>query len=151
MAFKINKLDVTAIPLLMTIEDQCHSHPMTLKNMESCFGPRYLCFGLLDNTELAGFYIIEKAGPDFTLMDICIAPKYQRQGLAGKLIANLLEQADHLNAENIFLEVRVSNIAAIALYEKYGFIEMGIRKNYYPLNEGREDGILMGKALMFSF
>lgn len=80
-------------------------------------------------------------------MDICIRPNHQGKGYAKPLMEDLLAQAETLQAENIFLEVRASNTAAIALYHRYGFVEMGLRKNYYPSASGREDAMLMALPL----
>lgn len=147
---QIQALTDSYIDSMMLIEQSCHTHPMTHKNMLSCFGGRYFSKGLFIAGRLVGFYMAEMAGPDFTLMDICIATEHQGQGYAKLLIEDLLDEAKIRNAESIFLEVRVSNLSAIGLYEKFGFNEMGIRKDYYPAENGREDGKLMGLVL-FSF
>lgn len=147
---QIQNMKGSDVASMMLIEQSCHTHPMSHKNMLSCFGGRYFSKGLYIDGSLVGFYMAEMAGPDFTLMDICIAPQYQGKGYAKSLIENLIEEANNRNAESIFLEVRVSNLSAIALYEKCGFNEMGIRKDYYPADNGREDAKLMGLVL-FSF
>jgi len=68
------------------------------------------------------------------------------------LLEHMIEKSKQYKAVNMFLEVRASNISAIALYENIGFNEMSVRRNYYPANpkifpSGREDAILMGLAL----
>ncbi|SFC75946.1 ribosomal protein S18-alanine N-acetyltransferase [Pseudoalteromonas denitrificans] len=147
---QLQDLNASDVDSMMIIEQTCHSHPMSHKNMLSCFGGRYFSRGLYLEQALIGFYMAEMAGPDFTLMDICISPEYQGKGYAKKLLENLLDEATKRSAESIFLEVRVSNVAAIGLYESLGFNEMGLRKDYYPTEQGREDGKLMGLVL-FSF
>ncbi|PAJ72852.1 ribosomal-protein-alanine N-acetyltransferase [Pseudoalteromonas sp. NBT06-2] len=147
---QIQILKDSEVNAMMLIEQSCHTHPMTQKNILSCFGERYLNRGLYVDGVLVGFYMTEMAGPDFTLMDICISPEHQGKGYAKLLVDNLIDEAQKRNAESIFLEVRVSNLSAIGLYEKLGFNEMGIRKDYYPADNGREDGKLMGLVL-FSF
>ena len=62
------------------------------------------------------------------------------------MLENLIEVARG-RAETIFLEVRPSNVGAIALYEKMGFNEIGIRKGYYPAEHGREDAIMLALEL----
>ena len=146
---QIKQLKETDVDSMMFIEQACHSHPKTKKNMQSCFSGRYFSKGLYCSDEVAGFYMAEMAGPDFTLMDICVSPNFQGKGYAKLLLENLLEEAKTLSAESIFLEVRVSNLSAISLYEQYGFNEMGIRKDYYPADNGREDGKLMGLVVFF--
>ncbi|WP_352296167.1 ribosomal protein S18-alanine N-acetyltransferase [Pseudoalteromonas sp. 20-MNA-CIBAN-0454] len=148
-------VDATAIPQLMAIETACHSHPWTLNTMSSCIGGRYFNLAAFNGGTMVGFYIGEKAGPDFTLMDICIAPSEQGKGIAKQLLNQFIDYGEQQNAENLFLEVRESNIPAIKLYENAGFIEMSVRKNYYPSDNpaknGFEDAILMGMALGLNF
>ena len=148
-------VDKTAISQLMTIETACHSHPWTLNTMESCIGGRYFNVAAFEDENMVGFYIGEKAGPDFSLMDICVMPSQQGKGIAKQLLAQFIEYGEQQNAENLFLEVRESNTRAIALYERAGFIEMSVRKNYYPSDNsaknGFEDAILMGMALSLGF
>lgn len=137
----------------MTIEQACHSHPWTIKTMQSCLAGRYFNLAAYQGEDMVGFYIGEKAGPDFTLMDICVAPNYQGQGIAKQLLAEFIVYGEQHNAENLFLEVRETNTRAISLYERAGFSEMSVRKNYYPSDEpaknGFEDAILMGLTLAF--
>ena len=68
-----------------------------------------------------------------------VNPLYRNKGIGNKLMTYLIDIANKINVDNITLEVRVSNIVAINLYKKYGFLEVAIRKYYY----GDEDGILM--------
>lgn len=79
----------------------------------------------------------------------------QGKGIAKQLLRQFIEYGEQQNAENLFLEVRESNTRAIALYERAGFIEMSVRKNYYPSDNpaknGFEDAILMGMALSLGF
>jgi ribosomal-protein-alanine N-acetyltransferase len=140
----IQPLNEQHLSVMMAIEVSANAFPWSEQNMSSCFGARYFHFGMFDQAQLVGFYIAEMAGPDFTLMDIGVNPQYQGKGIASQLMAHLVEQSQTRGAENIFLEVRASNQAAIHLYNKVGFCEMGIRKNYYPAATGNEDAILMG-------
>jgi len=81
------------------------------------------------------------------LLNLSIARTYQKQGLGRLLLEHMIAIARRQNAANMFLEVRPSNISAIALYENIGFNEMAIRRGYYPAHNGREDAVLMGLAL----
>ena len=138
----------------MGIENACHSHPWTLKTMQSCLAGRYFNLAAFDDTQMVGFYIGEKAGPDFTLMDICVVPAFQGQGIAKQLLDKFIAYGEQYSAENLFLEVRETYVRAIKLYERAGFSEMSVRKNYYPSDDptknGHEDAILMGMTLLFS-
>jgi ribosomal-protein-alanine N-acetyltransferase len=81
------------------------------------------------------------------LLNLSIAKTYQKQGLGRTLLEHMVDIAKNNQMANMFLEVRQSNISAIALYEIMGFNEMAIRRNYYPATNGREDAVLMGLAL----
>ena len=146
----VNEVSIDA---LMRVDNACHTHPWTVNTMQSCLAGRYFNLAAFNEQQLIGFYIGEKAGPDFTLMDICVAPDFQGQGIAKQLLAAFIEYGEKHHAENLFLEVRETNTRAIALYEQAGFSEMSVRKNYYsssdPSKNGHEDAILIGMTLLF--
>ncbi|KZN65606.1 ribosomal protein S18-alanine N-acetyltransferase [Pseudoalteromonas luteoviolacea] len=129
---------------IMAVEVASHPHPWSEKTLASCIGGRYFNAALTHNDQLIGYYIAERAGPDYTLMNICVHPQNQGQGFAKLLMQSLISRCVTEQAENLFLEVRASNTRAIALYEKAGLAVMGRRKNYYPTADGKEDAILMG-------
>lgn len=147
LMIKHDILSQLAIADLMAIETACHDFPWSQKTMQTCLAGRYFNGALYADSVLVGFYIGERAGPDNTLMDICIAPDFQGQGFAKVLLQDFIDRSDNMAAENLFLEVRASNAAAIGLYTKAGFAEVGIRKNYYPSRNGKEDAILMALTL----
>jgi ribosomal-protein-alanine N-acetyltransferase len=144
-----NKLADLPLSTLMSVENACHSHPWSQATMQSCLQGRYFNGAVISQGQLQGFYIGEVAGPDHTLMDICVAPQFQRQGIAKALLNDFIAVSEAANAENLFLEVRASNIGAISLYQWVGFSEVGVRKNYYPSDNGNEDAILMAMTLNF--
>ena len=144
---------LTDIKQLMPIEDECHSHRWSEKTFRSCIGGRY--FGeklgetLNKNSSephnIIGFYIGEYVIDEATLMDICVTPKNQGQGLGTKLLTQFINQAKAQGAVKIWLEVRAKNISAQMLYMNAGFIETGRRTGYYPSASGfgYEDAIVM--------
>ena len=86
------------------------------------------------------------------LLNLSIVKSHQKQGLGRCLLEHMLRTAKNYRAANVFLEVRISNISAIALYEKLGFCEMAVRSAYYPADPkisktSREDALLMGLVL----
>lgn len=97
---------------------------------------------------LAGFIIwsqIQDACAD--IIELCIAPSYRRQGLAASLLDNMKQQAISRNITQITLEVRQTNLAACALYEKAGFQVMHRRTGYYQTRDGAVDALLMACRL----
>jgi len=76
-----------------------------------------------------------------------VSPDYQRQGLGRALLEYIISELENRGIATLWLEVRASNQAAIALYESLGFNEATIRRNYYPAKDGREDAIVMALPL----
>jgi ribosomal-protein-alanine N-acetyltransferase len=94
--------------------------------------------------ELLGYYIAMPGVQEVHLLNITVAPAFQRQGWARVMLDNLHDWAREQQAQWVWLEVRKSNERAISLYEQYGFRRMGVRKAYYPLDGlKREDAIVM--------
>ena len=89
----------------------------------------------------AGLWIVAGEGQ---ITNIAVHPNYRGKGLGNKLIEALINNMNTWNCNSLTLEVRNSNIIAKKLYSKYGFIEEGIRKNYYHNDDGtKEDAIIM--------
>lgn len=116
--------------------------------------PRYLlrlavdCTGELipEKSTVSGFVLGHFTGDECTLMMIAVNAPARRQGLARRLLDDLVSQARKRNIERIFLEVRESNAAALSLYRNSGFVQQGKRPNYYsPRGSGqpRETALVM--------
>ncbi|WP_418357427.1 MULTISPECIES: ribosomal protein S18-alanine N-acetyltransferase [Shewanella] len=146
-AYSVCVLSLDSLPAMATIENQAHSHPWTEAGLADCFGPLYRTIGVMQHGELLGFAIVQQIIDEATLLDICVAPAYQGQGLGLLLMRHILSEAKQAQAVVMMLEVRESNTSAKGLYEKVGFSESGRRKNYYQTNNGNEDAILMDKPL----
>src|SRR5690606_30987353 len=82
-----------------------------------------------------------------TLLNVAVDPLFQRRGLAAHLLSFAISALRERGAIRCLLEVRASNLGAIALYQKMGFALDGCRRHYYPTLEGREDALLMSKLL----
>jgi [ribosomal protein S18]-alanine N-acetyltransferase len=102
---------------------------------------------LEQSQQIFGYVVMMLVLDEAHLLNISIAKSVQGQGYGGALLSFIMQKAREYGALNMFLEVRLSNKAAIGLYEKKGFNEMAIRPRYYPAANGREDAMLMGVAL----
>ncbi len=91
--------------------------------------------------EVVGYGGVMYIGPDAHVTTLAVAPEFHRQGIGGRLLLQLARAAVAHGAENLTLEVRVSNEAAIGLYRRFGFVPAGVRKNYYA--EVNEDALVM--------
>lgn len=91
--------------------------------------------------EVLGFACVWFYCQEGHLIVFAIKPEYQGQGLGSALLWQILKRAHHYGAEWVVLEVRVSNTRAIKLYEKFGFVAIGTRKEYYADNG--EDALVL--------
>lgn len=136
----MNWEDVDAV---LGIEQQVHSHPWTRGNFNDALATGNICKVYEASDQIIGYAVMMPALDEVELLDISIASAFQRMGLGEKLLGELFALAREHKFERMTLEVRRSNLAASALYRKLGFGEIGVRRGYYPLDNGREDAIVM--------
>jgi ribosomal-protein-alanine N-acetyltransferase len=103
----------------------------------------YRCHVLEADGEIAGYGIVSHALDEAHLLNLCIHPDQRRGGLARLMLEYVVREARVGAANRLFLEVRPSNEAAVALYRSSGFRAIGRRPGYYPADEGREDAMVM--------
>ncbi|HQV72051.1 MAG TPA: ribosomal protein S18-alanine N-acetyltransferase [Dokdonella sp.] len=130
------------------IELSAYPHPWTFTIFRDCLASGYECWVLERAGEVIGYGVLSVAGGEAHVLNICVAPAEQGRGLGRRILARLLDLARWHHAERVFLEVRPSNTAAVALYHSSGFNEIGRRPNYYPGKRGREDALVMAIELL---
>lgn len=96
-----------------------------------------------EDGNIMGYCGIYRVFNEGEIVNVAVAEAYRRKQVASKLLEQLFIHGNELQVDNFFLEVRESNEAAIQLYKKLGFIEAGIRKNFYE--KPRENAIFMWK------
>ena len=103
------------------------------------------------SAQLLGYFVAMKGVDEVHLLNITVAPAHQRSGWARVMLDALAIWARGQGAQWLWLEVRVSNARAKAVYERYGFREVGLRRGYYPSGgrgfSKREDALVMSFAL----
>lgn len=129
------------------IECTAYSHPWTPGNFYDSVDAGYECWVLERQREIIGYAVMIVAAGEAHLLNLSIALPYQRQGLGADFVRFLVKVARERGSEKIYLEVRPSNTAGRALYAKTGFTTIGVRRDYYPADSGREDAIVMERAL----
>ncbi|MBB1198908.1 ribosomal-protein-alanine N-acetyltransferase [Enterobacteriaceae bacterium 89] len=139
----ISSLSQTDLPRAWQIEQRAHAFPWSEQTLASNQGERYLNLQLTVDGEMAAFAITQIVLDEATLFNIAVDPAWQRRGLGRELLEQVIDEVEKRGVVTLWLEVRASNVAAIALYESLGFNEATIRRNYYPTAEGREDAIIM--------
>jgi len=128
------------------LEKECFpKEPWSFGMLASSFETEGFC-GLLaeEGGEVIGYGGITVAADTSDIDNIAVTEQYRRGGVASAIISSLCEKAKSMGAEKAFLEVRVSNSAAMSLYLKHGFKGVYARTRYYP--DG-EDCLVMSKEL----
>lgn len=144
-AFRL--MQETDLDAVMKIEPTIYSHPWTRGNFSDSLKSRHQAWVLMEQETIIGYALMMTVLDEAHLLNISVAKPYQKQGLGRLLLTHMIDRARELNTVNMFLEVRASNVVAITLYEDIGFVEMSVRRGYYPAAKGREDAVLMGLAL----
>ncbi|MEL4016398.1 ribosomal protein S18-alanine N-acetyltransferase [Dryocola clanedunensis] len=143
----ISSLTPDDLPAAYAIEQRSHAFPWSEKTFASNQGERYFNLRLDVDGKMAAFAVTQVVLDEATLFNIAVDPACQRRGLGRQLLEHLIRELEAKDVFTLWLEVRASNAAAIALYESLGFNEATIRRNYYPTKEGREDAIIMALPL----
>lgn len=132
------------------IERLVQTHPWNKQQFQESLAS-YQCTVYEQADQVVGFCILQPVLDEANLLLMAIHPSQQGEGLGYKLLDQSIQQLKN-NPIQIFLEVRESNTAAIRLYEKTGFHQIDVRKNYYPNPDGsREHAVIMVKTCTDDF
>lgn len=137
------------VDVVLAIEQAVQRFPWTRGNFIDALNSGYLC--CVDETEeggIRGYAILMPAADEAELLNIGVAAAQQRKGLGRAMLSEMLNLARARQLRRVFLEVRPSNVAAIALYRSAGFSKIGVRRGYYQNANGSEDALVMACELM---
>ena len=146
MMIEFRKLKLRDLSAIEEIERTSYPTPWSRSMFASELAkPSSICLGAVEaeKEELVGYLIISRYVDAWHVMNIAVAPEHRRRGIARSLMERLFEVTARDARRGYTLEVRVSNEAAIRLYEELGFKTRGIRRGYYTDN--REDALVMWK------
>lgn len=131
------------------LEAQIHAAPWSYGNFRDALAAGYSAQVGEREGRVIAFGVMMRAPGEAQILNLSVVPDMRRQGLGRALLERFIDDALRAGAEQIFLEVRVSNIAAIALYRSAGFETVGRRANYYPASPQAvpEDALVMRKRL----
>jgi ribosomal-protein-alanine N-acetyltransferase len=142
VAIEIRVLDLSDLDAIEEIEQQAYPTPWSRSMFASELAkPTSICLGAFEGSDLVGYIINSRYVDAWHVMNVAAHPEHQRRGVATALLEKLFERTRGDERRGYTLEVRVSNEAAIRLYEKLGFESRGIRRGYYTDN--REDALIM--------
>jgi len=139
----VRRLSEIDLDRIMEIELAAYPFPWTRGIFADCIRVGYDCWGLQLGGTLAGYSIQNHAAGENHLLNLCVAPEFQHRGLGSILLEHAIRLAHRQNCFCIFLEVRPSNPAGIALYRKFGFHVVAERPDYYRSDLGKENAIVM--------
>ena len=133
---------------VVAIEQKLQHFPWSRENFSDAVSNGYLCYVDESQDLLRGYAILMPLIDEMELLNITVAESQQRKGLGRKMLKEMLRIASALEMKRMFLEVRLSNLAAISLYDSVGFCKIGTRSNYYQNKNSSEDALVMVCELM---
>lgn len=136
---EINKMLETDLSSVVSIERNSYDYPWNENIFRDCLSSGYTCVVAKKSDLIVGYAILSSALDEAHILNFCIDKGYRNLGFGHQLLDFLINQSKVNSIEKIFLEVRPSNIKAIALYIKKGFEKIAKRPSYYRHVNGRED------------
>ncbi len=137
-------MTVKHLDLLMPIEAAAYDFPWSRGNFIDSLGSGYPAFVLYDaHAAVLGYFVAMVGVDEWHLLNITVAPAHQACGHGRFLLDHVVSLCRAQGAAMVWLEVRRSNARAQAIYWRYGFTEIGVRRGYYPATQGREDAVVM--------
>jgi [ribosomal protein S18]-alanine N-acetyltransferase len=133
---------------VLVVEQSAYSHPWTRGNFVDSLRAGYQAQVLFAGETVLGYFVAMKGVDEVHLLNLTVAPAFQRQGWGRVMLDALAIWSRGQGAQWLWLEVRASNERALRIYERHGYRRVGERKNYYPAHFGqREDAAVMSLKL----
>ena len=146
-ALELRPMRPEDLPEVTDIERRSYPFPWTQTIFGDCLHAGYSCWVSVRGGVIEGYGILSVAAGESHLLNLCVRPESRGEGIGRKMLRHLISIARRHDADILFLEVRTSNAAARKLYQAEGFNELGTRNNYYPLDKGREDALILARTL----
>jgi ribosomal-protein-alanine N-acetyltransferase len=132
---------------VVAIETRAYEFPWSRGIFSDCLRVGYHAWCYEKDAELVGYGVMSVAVAEAHILNLTVRPESQRQGIGETLLRHFMHNARRHEADVLMLEVRPSNLPAVALYRKLGFDEVGVRHGYYPAAQGREDALILACGL----
>ena len=145
---RFEPMSAKRLDAVLAVEQRSYSNPWSRGNFIDTLAAGHQAQCLLASDALLGYFVAMPGYQEVHLLNITVAPEYQRQGWAHTMLDALALWARGQRADWVWLEVRVSNVRAQQVYLRRGFVRVGMRKAYYPAAHGeREDAVVMSLRL----
>ena len=132
---------------VLVIERAAYGFPWSEGIFRDCLQVGYCCWVVERDEGVDAYGIMQVAVSEAHVLNLCVDPSAQSQGVGRAMLRCLLQVAREHGAENAYLEVRPTNAHALALYRSEGFRTVGTRRAYYPSDYGREDAFILSCGL----
>ena len=125
------------------VERSSYPFPWSEGIFRDCLRVGYLCRVAECDGEIVAYGIVAMGAGEAHILNLCVNEAMRGRGIGRQMLKLLVERSAQAGMQDVFLEVRPSNLHAIALYQSVGFIEVGRRRGYYQAVEGREDALVL--------
>jgi len=147
-AVTLSPMTPEQLDAVLAIEVMAYSHPWSRGNFRDSLNPLFQAQCLWLGDELIGYFLAMKGFEETHLLNITVAPARQGQGWGHMMLDALSLWSRSEGAQWLWLEVRQSNQRALQVYQRYGFKQVSIRKDYYPSDrQQREHAVVMSLQL----
>jgi len=141
--FQARPMSEAMVDAVSEAERVIYPYPWTAGNFRDSIQAGYSCWTYADDGQFVGYAVLMLAVDEAHLLNLSVLDGAQRRGYGARSLVHLVGVARDHRARRMILEVRPSNSAGRALYARFGFTELGLRKGYYPAAAGREDAIVL--------
>ena len=135
------------IPGVGAVERASYQFPWSEGIFRDCLRVGYLCRVAEQDGEVVAYGIVAMGAGEAHVLNLCVGERVRGRGIGRRMLMLLIERSVQAGVQDVFLEVRPSNLHAIALYQSFGFIEVGRRRDYYQAVGGREDALVLKLSL----
>ena len=146
-AASFRAMQQTDLPAVMEIENSSYEFPWTEGIFKDCLENGYQAMLYIHEEKIQAYSVAQYVVDECHLLNLCVKQDTRNHGLGAKMVQRVMNQARQNDMGSIFLEVRASNAAAIHLYDTLGFNEIGLRRDYYPASNGREDALVLAHEI----
>ena len=146
-ALELRPMSVDDLEIVLELDRASHLTPWSERNFRDALAAGNLCLIGERDGGIVACAVLQMAAGEAELLTMAVWPDARRSGVGRELLGVMIGRAREYGASAIWLEVRVSNAAAIELYRDAGFVEVGSRKGYYQRAGGREDAITMRREM----
>ena len=141
--YRFLPMRVEDLDMVYHLETNSYQYPWTKEILRDCVLYNYDSYSVFFGDTLAGYVISKISYPETHILNLTVDVSFRNNGIGNSLIKMIINDARIRNSQDIILEVRSSNIIAQHLYEKLSFKKIGIRKDYYESEHGREDAFVL--------